>query len=44
LAVRDLFFQDFSLVLVPGRRLSCLPRARRERAALRAPREESACG
>ena len=33
---RDLFFQDFSLVVVPGMRLSCLPRARRERAALRA--------
>ena len=33
-------FQDFSLVLVPSMRLNCLPRARRERAALRAHREE----
>ena len=40
MADRDLFFQDFSLVLVPGNRLNCLPRARRERAALRAHREE----
>src|SRR6185369_11231577 len=35
-ADRDLVFQDFTLVLVPGMRLYCLPRARRERAALRA--------
>jgi hypothetical protein len=27
LADRDLVFQDFSLVLVPGRRLSCMARA-----------------
>src|SRR6478735_930429 len=41
---RDLVFQDLSVVLVPGMRLSCLPRARRERAALRAHRESGACG
>ena len=36
-------FQDFSLVLVPGNRLSCLPRARREACgAARAPRESEA--
>jgi len=35
LADRDLVFQDFSLVLVPGTRLYSFPRARRERAALR---------
>ena len=29
---RDLAIQDFSLVVVPGMRLNCLPRARRERA------------
>ena len=33
---RDLAIQDFTVVVVPGNRLSCLPRARRERAALRA--------
>jgi hypothetical protein len=30
LADRDLVIQDLSLVLVPGMRLGCLPRARRE--------------
>src|SRR6187455_3039106 len=33
---RDLAIQDFTVVVVPGMRLNCLPRARRERAALRA--------
>ena len=40
MADRDLAIQDFSHVVVPGMRLNCLPRARRERAALRAHREE----
>ena len=35
---RDLAIQDFTVVLVPGNRLNCLPRARRERATLRAHR------
>jgi len=41
LADRDLVFQDFSLVLVQGRRLNPFPRARRERAqaSLRSLRE-----
>src|SRR6478752_6368852 len=39
---RDLVFQDFTLVLVPGMRLIRFPRARRERAALRAHRERRA--
>ncbi|MEO8900705.1 MAG: hypothetical protein ABI488_03610, partial [Polyangiaceae bacterium] len=38
LADRDLVFQDFSLVLVPGMRLSCLAHAVAWRAALRAHR------
>src|SRR4051812_8360526 len=37
-AARDLVCQDFRVVVVPGMRLSCLARARRERAALRAHR------
>ena len=39
LADRDLVFQDFSLVVVPGMRLSCLAHAGAWRAALRAHRE-----
>jgi len=38
LADRDLAIQDFTVVVVPGMRLNCLPRARRERAAVRARR------
>ena len=44
LADRDLAIQDFTVVVVPSMRLSCLARARRERAALRAHREERESG
>jgi hypothetical protein len=39
---RDLVFQDLSLVLFPGMRLSCLAHAWAWRAALRAHRDEQA--